>query len=64
MIVRHPEYNAEQSNDIDSTFLPRIRADSESEEMYSFGRCSDDDEDWDIQFCAARDCSQRDDHHE
>jgi hypothetical protein len=32
MVVRHPEDNAEQSNGVDSTFLPKISADSESEE--------------------------------
>jgi hypothetical protein len=62
MMGRTTKHNGEQQNDIDSSFLSGTNADPESEEMYSFGRSSDDEENWDIQFCAARGCFQRNDH--
>jgi len=62
MTGRTTEHNSEQQSDIDSPFLSRTNADPESEEMYSFARCSDDEENCDIQFCAARSCLQRNDH--
>jgi hypothetical protein len=64
MMGRDTEHNGEQQSGIDSPLLSRASADPESEEMYSFRRCSEDEGNWDIQFCAARGCPQRSDHHE
>jgi hypothetical protein len=61
---RNTEHNGEEQSDIDSRFLSRTNADLESEEMYSFRRCSDDEENWDIQIWAARGCFKRNDHYE